>query len=447
MRRRSPVTKKKLPTQRELISSLKSIYKLFAGPFAKDDYDNVCNPSYTSDVIIKVFGSWKEGITKAGLLQKFQSHQNITEEKTEFDPEKEIKKNWKAEKERLLERAEKRKIKWLKEQNHKIDLLKDMLDESIAKADPIIVEVNPPKYKKQQKDLPNATLWFEFSDLQLGTLITKEEMGGLNEHNWIIWQDKLNIWKKEVLTRLDFYKKKYTIDSVVIACLGDMVEGQDIFRGQVWKVDRHVVDQAILGANDTAACFAEIMLSHPDLNFDILEVFGNHGRIGYKGDLPYACSMDKIYQRMLESQLKGIRELNNYTYHHNEVWFYFIEIYEWHHLLLHGDQGMAKLWSNRPTVNGLEKGLVRYNQMFQQQVHFLHCGHFHNDWQLSFNQSQMLINGSFIGTSSFSATAMVASAPPVQVMHVFEPRIGLAVTERLHLSEGSVKQPIEPKKL
>jgi hypothetical protein len=447
-RRSSKAVTKKLPTQRELISSLKSIYQLFAAPFAKADYDSACNPKYKSNIVIKVFGSWEDGIAKAGLSKKFQSHQIVINEKDDFDPEKEIKQNWKKEKERLLDRAEKRRIKWLKDQTHKIDLLKEMLDEAIAKADPVVVKVTPPKKQTRAKAvLPPATLWFEFSDLQLGTLITKEEMGGINEHNWLIWQHKLQIWKQEVLLKIESYKKLYTIDQVIIACLGDMVEGQDIFRGQVWKVDRHVVDQAIQGANDTAVCFAEIMLAHPELKFDLLEVFGNHGRIGHKGDLPYACSMDKVYQRMLQSQLKGIKELKNYQYHHNEVWFSFIEIYGWNHLLLHGDQGMSKMWSGRPTVNGLEKGLVRYNQMFQNQVHFLHCGHFHSPVNWSFNVSQILINGSFIGTSDYSATKMVASSPPVQLMYVFTPRVGLDITHRIYLSDESVKKAITPKSL
>ena len=226
-----------------------------------------------------------------------------------------------------------------------------------------------------------------------------------------------------------------------------MVEGADIFLGQAWQVDNHVVDQAINGANDTAAAFIEIMLMHSDIHFDVFEVFGNHGRIGHKGENPYSCSMDKVYQRMLQSQLAKVPELKNYTYHENETWYYFVELYGWNHLLLHGDQGMSKLWSNRPTVNALEKGLVRYNQIFQQQVHFLHCGHFHNDVTWSFNMSQILINGSWIGTSLFSATTMVAASPPVQLLYVFEPRIGLAKTERIYLLEGPVRKPIQPKTL
>ena len=135
------------------------------------------------------------------------------------------------------------------------------------------------------------------------------------------------------------------------------------------------------------------------------------------------------------------------NYYRNEAWFYLVDIYGWNHLLLHGDQGMAGMWSNRPTINGLEKGLTRYNQLLQQQVHFLHCGHFHNDWGLAFNMSYMLINGSFIGTSQFSASQMVAASPPMQTLHVFSERTGLVRTERIYLTEGPTRVPYEPNRL
>ena len=139
--------------------------------------------------------------------------------------------------------------------------------------------------------------------------------------------------------------------------------------------------------------------------------------------------------------------VNNVTWHTNDCWFYFVEIYGQHHLLLHGDQGMSGLWSNRPTINGLEKGIVRYNQLLQSQVHVLHAGHFHSAWELSFNMSQVLINGSFIGTSDFAARQMVTSSPPIQMMHVFEPDVGLTKSERIYLTTGSIFNSIEPNTL
>jgi hypothetical protein len=436
-------------TKQHLIKELKQVYKILEEPFSAKQFNELAGSD--SETVIGCFGSWKEAIKAAGLVKKFNSHKQIENEIIDFDPAKEVKKNWKKQKEKLVKKAEERQIKQLRTQAHKLDVVKQMIEESIANASPLTVNVASPEKKKkvskkkEKIEKENCSLWFEFSDLQLGTYITDEEMGGINKHNWVVWQSKLDVWKMEAIRQIKSYDESHKIDRIVLAMLGDMVEGQDIFKGQVWQIDRNVVDQAIDGANDTSAAFAEIMLTFPHLHFDILEVFGNHGRIGRKGDSPYACSMDKIYQRMLESQLKGVTGLKNYRYHRNEAWFYFVEFYGWNHLLLHGDQGMSSMWSSRPTVNGLEKGLVRYNQMFQQQVHFLHCGHFHSPVNWSFNISQILINGSFIGTSTFSATKMVASSPAVQLMYVFKPRVGLDITHRLYLTLDNVMKPIKPR--
>lgn len=415
------------------------VFKLLGRPFTRDEFAEV--GEIGTRTVERFYGTWSQAIVECGLEAEFLKNQ----EKERKRADAAVDADWKAKKAELIRRSEGRKVAAIRSQMNKIDLLREMLEETLAKTDPPVVDVAPLKIiKAPQKDkAPPCTLWFEFSDLQLGTLMTSEQMGGLNKHNWAIWQAKLAVWKAAVIAKIRAYFFSHQVDDVVIACLGDMVEGNDIFKGQTWQLDRHVVDQAIQGAADTAAAFIEIMLSFPQLRFHVLEVFGNHGRIGRKGDMPYSCSMDKIYQRMLELHLAKTR-IRNLTYHRNEAWFYFVEIYGWNHLLLHGDQGMSSLWSSRPTVNGLEKGITRYNQMLQQQVHFLHCGHFHNEWALSFNMSYMLINGSWIGTSSFSASQMVAASPPMQSVHILEPRVGLAKTERIYLVDGDVKKPIEP---
>jgi len=433
-------------TRADSIRELLKVFKILGRPFSRRDFDEVSEvPSRT---IERHFGTWGKALLEAGLAAKFKQAKEVEKEKTEFHADNSLAEHWKVQKAELLKKAEDRKIRMYKEQLQKMDHVREMILESVAKAEPPLVEVTVVKEKpKSTAAKPHCTLWFEFSDLQLGTLMTSESMGGLNKHNWVIWQQKLSIWKDRAKSLIERYRKDFHIDHIVINCCGDMVEGQDIFGGQVWQIDRHVVDQAIQGANDTAGAFLDIFLSFPELEFHILEVFGNHGRVQKKGDSPHSCSMDKVYQRMLQSQLVRVGKLNNLTYHENEAWFYLLDLYGRNHIILHGDQGMSGLWSSRPTVNGLEKGIARYSQMLQQPVHFLHAGHFHQSWQLSFNMSSILINGSFIGTSQFSASKMVAASPPLQVMHVFEPLTGLSKSEQIYLSDGATMMPLEPKRL
>ena len=430
----------------EIISELQRVYKLLGKPFSRKEFQE--HSEFSKTTIERRFGTWSNALKKAGLLDRFEKFRSVETEIEDFNPDEVIEDDWKKRKVVLKERAEQRKVQFLRDQMVKKDLLKEMLEETLAKADPPVVDVHPIRVVTRRKNLDkHCTLWFEFSDLQLGTLIKLEDMGGLNEHNWVVFKQKLEIWKNQAIEKIAEYSEQCIVDQILINCCGDMVEGQNIFKNQTWQVDRHVVDQAILGANDVAAAFIEIFLTFPDLKFFVTEVFGNHGRVGQKGEAPYSCSMDKVFQRMLELQVKATSEVENCTWHHNDAWFYLLDIYGWTHLTLHGDQGLGGLWSSRPTINALEKGLARYAGMLQQQINFCHMGHFHNSATMSLNMSQVLINGSFIGTSDFSAHTMVASSPPVQVMHVFDPRLGLVRTERIHLTSGEIKVPVKPNTL
>lgn len=434
-------------TKADVTRELLRVFKFYKRPFTRREFDAVGDIGFRT--VERVFGSWSKALEGSGLEKKFQVIKSVEREMEEFAPEKEIEQDWQARKKVLVEKANIRRLREIEASSHKLDVVKEMIETAVARAEPPMVEVNPIKVLKH-KDSAGAehvTLWFSFSDLQLGTLIEAELMGGLNRHNWVIWQQKLRIWKETAIKKIgEYLAGGYVVDRVILACLGDMVEGQDIFKGQVWQLDRNVADQAIDGANDTAGAFIEIMKTFPEQTFDVLEVFGNHGRSQRKGEAPYSASWDKVYQRLLEVQIRAAG-VSNMNYYRNEAWFYLVDIYGWNHLLLHGDQGMAGMWSNRPTINGLEKGLTRYNQLLQQQVHFLHCGHFHNDWGLAFNMSYMLINGSFIGTSQFSASQMVAASPPMQTLHVFSERTGLVRTERIYLTEGPTRVPYEPNRL
>lgn len=427
-------------TRADLIAELLRVFQVYQRPFTRREFEGTSPLGAKS--IEKCFGSWAEALEKSGLAAKFAKLKAVEAEVKQFNPDKEAREAWAKKKLELVEKSERRRLTGLRDYAQKVDIVREMLEESIAKAEPPVVDVHPVQLVTPvaEADKPHITLWFEFSDLQLGTLMTPEEMGGLNKHNWLIWKAKLGVWTKAVIDKITKFSLTHTIDHVVLACLGDMVEGQDIFRGQVWQIDRHVVDQAIDGANDTAAAFIEIMLSHPNQKFRVLEVFGNHGRTQKKGEAPYACSMDKVYQRFLEAQIARAG-VTNYSYHRNEAWFFLLEVYGFNHLLLHGDQGTSGLWSGRPTLNGLEKALARWGVMLQQVIHYLHIGHFHQAISIALGSSQLLINGSFIGTSKFSATQMVASSPPIQAVHVFCPRAGLVATEYILLTEDHALNP------
>jgi len=430
-------------SKEDIVVELQRVYKLLGKPFSRREF--AAHSKFAKSTIENRFGSWSAAIKAAGLCDRFEKYRSVQEEMAGFEPEKIVEDEWKKRKTELRDNAEQRKVKWLRDQSAKKDILMEMLADTLTRAEPPVIDVHPIRVEVRKSKSRHCTLWLEFSDNQLGTCFSLEDMGGINRHDWVVWQEKLNSWKKQVIDLISEYKSYYTIDHVIISALGDHVEGADIFKGQTWQVDRHVVDQAIFGANDTAASFIEIFLTHPDVDFQVMQVFGNHGRLGRKGEFPFSCSMDRVFLHMLHLQI-GSAGVKNCAWHNNDCWYWFTEIYGWNHLLLHGDQGMGGLWSGRPTINSLEKGLSRWNQILQNNIHFIHIGHFHNSSTWSFNSSQMLINGSFVGTSPFSATQMLASSPAEQIYHVLTPECGLVSSGHIYLDQAHANR-IKPKQL
>jgi len=419
------------------------VFKFFNRSFTRREYDSVT--AIFSRIVEKKFGSWRKALEETGLLKKFEDFKSIKKEIKNFNPQAQVKTEWDDEKKKLIQNAEKRNLKVFKHKKYKLDLLTEMVKEAVATLKVSSIRVSPKKLPKASNKQASCMLWFEFSDSQLGTLLKSDEVANLNEYNWLIWRQELNAWKDKVIALIDEHATAFTLDKIVISFLGDFVEGFDIFKGQVWSIEKNVVDQAIHGAEDVAKALSEIFLTFPQYKFHLLEVFGNHGRLGRKGETPYSNSMDKVFLRFLKLRLEST--VKNFVYYENESWFYLVNVYGWNHLLLHGDQGMSAMWSSRPTINSLEKGIVRYNQMLQNQIHFVHVGHYHQDWQISFNASQMLINGSFVGTSKFSASQLVSGSAPVQTMHVFDPKFGLIRTVRIHLHTDDIKLRVTPNKI
>lgn len=428
-----------------VVQELLRVYGALKEPFARRQFDEVSR-AVNSRTAERIFGSWSAALEAAGLAKRFELFEKIEKDKKDFSPEQAHQEKWEAQKAEMLRRESERRDKWLKKTAQNFELSRQAIAETLETIEPLAVEITP--IKVRAKPAPNGkaiTIWVEISDSQIGTSMTSAEMGGLNKHNWTIWKDKLAIWTRLVMETIARYVDAgFVIDRVVLAHLGDMVEGVEIFPGQIWQIDRGLMQQIWYGANDLAGSLIQIVGAFPQLDFHAVEVLGNHGRLGKKGERAYIDSADWLFQRIVQLQVQRVAKLENITWHENEAWFAFVEIYGWHHLLLHGDQGITGLWSSKPTVNGLEKGIARYNQMLQQQVHFVHVGHFHSDLSMAFNMSYMLINGSFIGTSKFSASKMVASGPAMQCVHIFDAEYGLRTTERLYLTDGGVINPVEP---
>ena len=337
----------------------------------------------------------------------------------------------------LVKRVEAKQAARNRRQDGITQLILEKVEAALSKVKPDTLKIvqEPPA-----KKIPEAThelIWAEISDVQLGTKVELEAMGGINEHNWAIWLAKLARWEETITQTIRERRKAVNVDGVVLALLGDIVEGHNIFKGQVYELDYDVYKQVIHGASDFAQAFARLAATFPDLQFTLYGVGGNHGRVGSYGEAPYRCNWDLVLYHLIELRLKALN-LSNVTCHFPEAWFQLVETWGWTHLLVHGDD--IKGWGGLPFY-GLQRAVGKYQQVLQKPVNYLHIGHFHAEAGISSSLGDMIVNGNWIGANAFSKQIVEANTP-VQLVHGISEANGIEWTKKIYLR---TRQSMRPK--
>lgn len=424
-------------TEQEIVLDLQRVYKKLRQPFGTADYDE--HGKYSSSTAVARFGSWSKALQAAKLREAFDKHKKYEKEIQNFDPITAVDAKYEAMKDQLKKRAEEKDRKSYERAKVGTELVIENIQAAIASLKPTIIDVT--KHPEPQKTVNkgHCTLWFDISDLQLGTLVEKKKTGGLNEHDWKIFKKKLRIWIENVKDIIARSRKEYTIDGVVIAQLGDMVEGHGIFQGQAYQLQFDVYQQMIYGAEDIAAAYIEIASTFPEYKFHLKEVYGNHGRIGRKGETPSHVNFDSVLYEFLRLRLESSK-VSNIKYKRNISWYQMVQVYGWKHLLLHGDKGIGGRWGGKYTVNALEKADAKYQKMLQEVIHYMHMGHFHADASFSDSAGMKVINGNWIGGTEY-AQDIVESNTPLQKAYLITPANGIERCFYIHLVKRRDQKP------
>lgn len=339
----------------------------------------------------------------------------------------------------LLEKIEAREVSKERKQAGLNQILLDKIEYALRKIGPITVQANPEPPPTKTSG-PSEIIWAEISDVQLGTWLKASEIGNLNSHDWIVGLEKLRLWKDRLKEIIRERLAINPVDSVVLAFLGDICEGHDIFSGQPYHLDKDVVSQVILGAEDFAQALAEILAEFPHTYFSIYGVYGNHGRVGRKGESPASCNFDRLLYHLIELRLAAAQpKLTNYECKFEEAFFQVVETRGGlTHLLVHGDD--IKGWGGLPFY-GLQRAVAKYGMMLQRPVNYLHCGHHHTEAAMSSGVGECLVNGNWIGASMFSAKILVEANVPAQMVHGFAEGYGLTWSQKIYLKTRDEMRP------
>lgn len=227
---------------------------------------------------------------------------------------------------------------------------------------------------------------------------------------------RIRLLADKVVKLADIQRADHPVNECVLMLGGDMVEGVGIFPGQAFEVDSSLFDQLF-----TAARICEQLVVDLADNFEKVRVvaeYGNHGRLGRRGDHPAHDNADLMMYGIVRDRTKERVEWQMSTH-----WHQLVEVGNYRAMLAHGDE-IKSFGGNTPAF-----GILRKANSWASGVvdgfDDVYLGHFHTPMCLTMaNGNQVYVSGSPESDNQYAAEFVAARGHPSQRLHFVDPDAG-----------------------
>ena len=207
---------------------------------------------------------------------------------------------------------------------------------------------------------------------------------------------------------------------------GDLVENTGIFPGQVYEIQAGAYEQVF-----RAAALVQQVVESLLAEFErvaVWEVYGNHGRIGRKGDSPREDNLDAFVCRIARERLS---QQDRLAWSVPDRWYSLVEVGAYRALLVHGDQ-IRSFGGNVPAYGVLRKSTAWRAGGVPEQFTDVYLGHMHQPMTLQMPHGGMVYMTPATESGSAYASEFVgALGRPGQRLHFVDPRRGRVTAEYL----------------
>lgn len=210
---------------------------------------------------------------------------------------------------------------------------------------------------------------------------------------------------------------------------GDMTEGVSIFPGQAFEVDSGLFRQMFAAVGALERLLRTLLGNFRTVH--AWEEYGNHGRLGRKGDHPGEDSADLLVYRLVREKLSEYEQAGRLVWHETQGWHSIVAVGNYRALLVHGDEikqfgGQTPAFGIARKVNAWATGVVDP---------FVDCymGHFHQPLVLpiAHGRGRTFVNASLESDNVYAKEFMAASGTPGQRLNFVDPDRGRVTTERI----------------
>ena len=263
------------------------------------------------------------------------------------------------------------------------------------------------------------------SDVQAGLLVDSKESGGLGSFNTDMLLKYIEALQTSVLRIKQYHA---TVKTLNIFWLGDIVEGEEIYGGQLREIDMNVIQQVMFCWERFAHFMNEFASEF--MQVKCWGVVGNHGRIGRKGEHSPMSNFDYLLYKMWEERLKTKK---NIQWKVSESWWDIASIQGWKFLLVHGDD-TGQSFAGIPFY-AVNRHKSRYREMFKsvldEQMDFDYMTIGHHSEIAEFKN--ILLNGSWPGGTEFSIKRLQLADVPSQKLFGVHKEHGVTWSRNIHL--------------
>jgi hypothetical protein len=275
----------------------------------------------------------------------------------------------------------------------------------------------------------HATLTLLLSDTHFDEVVLPEEVGDLNKYDRRIAEIRLKLWADNSMKMARQYLSGVTYDGVVVML------GGDIFSGDIHEELAQTNEDTMLGSLlhwSEQICAALLMFADEFGKVHVPCVVGNHGRMSRKPRMKLRArtNFDWLLGKMIERHLAHDKR---FTFQISENADTMVNIYQYGHLLTHGDQvsgggGIGGIW---PPIMRMRARKAQRAMDTGQPFSTLWMGH----WHQYISTPYMIVNGSTKGVDEYAWLNNFGVEPPQQALAIVTPEHNITIQAPIFCSD------------
>jgi hypothetical protein len=257
------------------------------------------------------------------------------------------------------------------------------------------------------------------SDWHWGEVVDAAQVGGVNEYNLKIAQERARAF---IETSIDLLKNRFNnpkYEGVVFALGGDMFSGN--IHDELATTNDMEVMPCVLDLWGTLVWCIETLVEEFGKVF-VPCVSGNHGRNTHKiqNKNRNYTNFDWLLYQFLNKRFENDKRITFFIPDGSDAYY---QVYGYKYLLTHGDQfrgGDGVIGCLGAIIRGDHKKRSR-NAQIDQEYDTMLIGHFHQLIQLQ----RLIVNGSLKGYCEYAYTNNFGFEPPRQALWITHPLHGI----------------------